>query len=164
MPRTCGGYGTSASKLLIQRGRPRGANRIFPCLTQDAVFVTYTMKKYITLPSVVIFSLFSLQCSEKEQSSENSDNVSPGAEMSEVDMVESGTYTGTADKVDPKEMEIYVKLDDGKTIELYLKETTPIMKGTEKVGFDALKEGQKLEVEVEKSGEHLNPVSVKIME
>lgn len=49
-------------------------------------------------------------------------------------------------------------------IELYLKESTPMMKGSEKVGFYALKEGQKLEVEDEKSGEHLNPVSVKIME
>ncbi len=122
------------------------------------------MKKSISIPSVVIFSLFSLQCSENETTSENTDGVSPGAEMSEVDLVESGTYTGTADKVDPEEMEIYVKLEDGKTIELYLKESTPIMKGTETVGFDALKEGQKLEVEVEKSGEHLNPVSVKIME
>jgi Cu/Ag efflux protein CusF len=122
------------------------------------------MKKLIALPSVMIFSLFSVQCSEKEQTSENTDGVTPGAEMSEVDVVESGTYTGTADKVDTEEMEIYVKLDDGKMIELYLKESTPMMKGTEKVTFDALKEGQKLEVEVEKSGEHLNPVSVKIME
>ena len=122
------------------------------------------MKKFIALPSVVIISLFSLQCSENKKTSDNTDGVSPGAEMSEVDLVESGTYTGTADKVDTEEMEIYVKLDDGKMIELYLKESTPLMKGTEKVAFDALKEGQKLEVQVEKSGEHLNPISVKIME
>lgn len=122
------------------------------------------MKKFIALPSVVIFSLFFLQCSENEKTSENTDGLSPGAEISEVDVVESGTYTGTAHKVDPEEMEIYVKLDDGKTIELYLKESTPLMKGTEKVAFDTLKEGQKLEVEVEKSGEHLNAISVKIME
>jgi len=113
------------------------------------------MKKYITLPSIAIISFFSLHCSEEEKTSEkgktseHTDGVSPGAEMSEVDMVESGTYTGTADKVDTEEMEIYVKLDDGKMIELYLKESTPVMKGTEKVTFDALKEGQKLEVEVE---------------
>lgn len=122
------------------------------------------MKKFIALPSVVIFSLFSLQCSEKEQTNENTEGVSPGAEMSDVDVVESGTYTGTADKVDTEEMEIYVKLDDGKMIELYLKESTTIMKGTEKVAFGALKEGQKLEVQVEKSGDHLNPISVKITE
>lgn len=137
---------------------------IFSCVTPDPVFGDRLMKNYLALPSVAILSLFSLQCSENEKTSENADGVSPGAEMSEVDLVESGTYTGTADKVDPEEMEIYVKLDDGKLIELYLKESTPIMRGTEKVGFDALKEGQKLEVEVEKSGEHLNPVSVKIMQ
>ena len=121
------------------------------------------MKNYIVLPSVLIFSFLSIQCTKKKDVVE-SDDQSPGAEMSEVDVVESGTYNGIAHKVDPDEKEIYVKLEDGKTIELYLKDDTQLMKGTEKVTFDALKEGQKLEVQVEKSGKHLNPVSVKIME
>ena len=85
-------------------------------------------------------------------------------EIEKTDVVESGTYKVTAHKVDPEEKEIYVKTDDGKTLELYLKEKTTLTKGGKAVQFDALKEGQKLEIQVEKKGEKLSPVAVKILE
>jgi hypothetical protein len=123
------------------------------------------MKKLIIIPATAVFAFLSLQCkSDSDSDAEANVGTSPGAEMSDVSMVESGTYTGTANKVDPEEKEVYLKLDDGKMIELYLKDSTEVMQGGEAVAFDALAEGQKLEVEVEKSGESLNPVSVKIME
>ena len=85
-------------------------------------------------------------------------------EIEKTDLVDTGTYQGTAHKVDPEEEEIYVKTDDGKILELYLKKTTEITKGSEKVAFDALKEGQKLEVQVENKGKKLKPIAVKIIE
>ncbi len=91
--------------------------------------------------------------------------TSEGAEIDKTNLVATGTYKGTAHKVDPGEKEIYVKTDDGKILELYLKENTEIMKGSEKAEFSELKEGQKLEVNVEnKDGKKLHPVSVKIVE
>lgn len=122
------------------------------------------MNKITAITSVAAFSLFSIQCSEKNEKSDETSSQTPGAEMTESELVESGTYTGVAHKVDPEEKEIYMKLDDGKIIEMYLKESTKLMKGSEEVGFDSLKEGQTLEVEVEKSNEMLNPISVKIVE
>jgi hypothetical protein len=92
------------------------------------------------------------------------DKTTAGAEIAETAVVESGTYKGTAHKVDPEEKEIYVKLTDGKIIELYLKSKTKLTQGDKDVEFDALKEGQNLEIEVEKKGEKLKPISVKILE
>jgi hypothetical protein len=85
-------------------------------------------------------------------------------EIEKTDVVDSGTYKGTAHKVDPEEKEIYFKTDDGKLLELYLKDKTNLTKEGKAVEFDELKEGQKLEVQVEKKGDKLNPLSVKIME
>ncbi len=45
-----------------------------------------------------------------------------------VDVVESGTYDGTVSEAKPDEEEIYVDLDNGKTIELYFTETTTLTK------------------------------------
>lgn len=92
------------------------------------------------------------------------DKKKEGPEIAETDVVESGTYKGKAHKVDPEEKEIYVKTADGKIIELYLKSDTSLTKGDKKVEFDALKEGQDLEVKVEKKGDKLKPISVKILE
>ncbi|MHA6246798.1 hypothetical protein ACXYMU_02590 [Pontibacter sp. CAU 1760] len=81
-----------------------------------------------------------------------------------TDVVESGTYQGTIDEVEADKDEIYVKTDDGKVLELYFTEATTLTKNGETVAFDQLQEGGKVEVEVEKVGQRLDPIAVRIME
>ncbi|MCP9200004.1 hypothetical protein MKO06_08805 [Gramella sp. GC03-9] len=81
-----------------------------------------------------------------------------------TDVVESGTYQGTIKEVEPEKTEIYVSTDDNKTLELYFTETTSLTRNGSEVDFSELEEGQKVEVEVEKVGKRLDPISVKIME
>jgi len=82
----------------------------------------------------------------------------------ETDVVESGTYQGTIKEVEAEKSEIYVETTDNKTLELYFTETTTLTQAGETVEFSALEEGQKVEVEVEKVGKRLDPISVKIVE
>lgn len=79
-----------------------------------------------------------------------------------TDVVESGTYTGKVIEVEADKSEIYVKTDDGKTLELYFTDETTLMQNGETVEFSALEEDQSVEVEVEKVGKRLDPISVKI--
>jgi hypothetical protein len=79
-----------------------------------------------------------------------------------TDVVESGTYTGKIIEVEADKSEIYVKTDDGKTLELYFIEDTKLTQNGEEVPFSALAEDQTVEVEVEKVGKRLDPLSVKI--
>ncbi|PTX43415.1 hypothetical protein C8P64_1942 [Christiangramia gaetbulicola] len=81
-----------------------------------------------------------------------------------TDVVESGTYQGTVKEVEADKTEIYVTTDDNKTLELYFTETTSLTRNGSEVEFSELEEGQKVEVEVEKNGKRLDPISVKIME
>lgn len=88
--------------------------------------------------------------------------VSCGGEK--TDVVESGTYQGTVHEVEADKTEIYVKTADDKLLELYFTESTTLTQGGQNVDFSQLKEGQKVEVEVTKVGQRLDPVSVKILE
>jgi len=81
-----------------------------------------------------------------------------------TDVVESGTYQGTIKEVEAAKTEIYVSTDDNKTLELYFTENTSLTRNGSEVEFSELKEGQKVEVKVEKKGKRLDPLSVKIME
>ncbi|MFD2515147.1 hypothetical protein ACFSRY_14840 [Pontibacter locisalis] len=81
-----------------------------------------------------------------------------------TDVVESGTYAGTIQEVEADKSEIYVLTDDGKLLELYFTETTTLTQGSEEVAFDQLQEGGKVEVEVEKVGQRLDPIAVRIVE
>lgn len=81
-----------------------------------------------------------------------------------TDVVESGTYQGTISEVEAEKDEIYVTTDDDKTLELYFTENTSLTRGGSEVEFSELEEGQKVEVEVEKVGKRLDPISVKIMD
>lgn len=81
-----------------------------------------------------------------------------------TDVVESGTYEGTIQEVNPDESEIYVETADDKTLELYFIETTELVKDTVVVPFDSLATGQKVRVEVEKVGQRLDPLRVVILE
>lgn len=81
-----------------------------------------------------------------------------------TDVVESGTYTGTIEEVEADKSEIYVKTDDGKLLELYFTENTTLTHNGETVAFDHLSEGGKVEVEVEKVGQRLDPIAVRIVE
>lgn len=85
-------------------------------------------------------------------------------EIRNTSVVDSGTYTVTARKVDPEEKEIYVLTADGKTLELYFSKATKLTQGGKVVPFDALKNGQKLEIQVEKAGSKLKPLAVTILE
>ena len=80
-----------------------------------------------------------------------------------TDVVESGTYRGIVDKVEPSKTEIYVKTSDNKTLELYFTENTSLTRNGETVEFSNLAEGQQVEVDVEKSGKRLDPIAVRIL-
>lgn len=80
-----------------------------------------------------------------------------------TDVVESGTYQGEIVEVEPDKDEIYVE-SNGKTLELYFTDETLLMRGDEEVAFDALEEGQQVEVTVEKVGKRLDPKQVVIRE
>lgn len=95
--------------------------------------------------------------------SEVDTTMSSEKELEDTDLVESGTYTGTALVVDAEQNEVYVQLNDTTTIELYFSNETQIMRDGQTVAFDALQKGQKIEVEVERSGESLKPLKVSIM-
>lgn len=81
-----------------------------------------------------------------------------------IDLVESGTYTGVAEEVDPGEQEIYVRTADGKLLELYFTEQTTLTRsdGTA-ASFDELTEGSNVEVQVENTGNKLQPIAVTIL-
>lgn len=114
------------------------------------------MKKLILAVAITASSLFVFQaCNSGNNSSTETENT---------DIVESGTYTGTADKVDADEKEIYVKTEDGKTLELYFTEGTTVTQNGQAATFDALKQGQKVEVTIEKKGNRLEPIAVTILE
>jgi CspA family cold shock protein len=81
-----------------------------------------------------------------------------------TDVVESGTYQGTVDKVEAEKSEIYVETGDGKRLELYFTDSTELTQQGNPATFDVLKEGQKVEVTVEKVGQRLDPLRVNIME
>jgi cold shock protein len=81
-----------------------------------------------------------------------------------TDVVESGTYQGVIEEVEPEKTEIYVKTADDKVLELYFTDSTSLTKGGETVQFDQLQKGGKVEVQVEKVGQRLDPVAVKILE
>ena len=85
-------------------------------------------------------------------------------EIRNTSVVESGTYQVTAKRVDAEEKEIYVTTEDGKTLELYFSDATKLTQGGKDVAFDALKNGQKLEVQLEKDGNKLKPLAVTILE
>lgn len=79
-----------------------------------------------------------------------------------TDVVESGTYTGKIVEVEADKSEIYVKTEDGKTLELYFIDDTKLTQNGQEVPFSTLEEDQAVEVEVEKVGKRLDPISVKI--
>lgn len=81
-----------------------------------------------------------------------------------TDIVESGTYQGIIDEVEPAKTEIYVRIEDDKILELYFNENTTLTKNGVPIDFSALEEGQNVEVEVKKTGKRLDPLSVKILE
>jgi uncharacterized cupredoxin-like copper-binding protein len=81
-----------------------------------------------------------------------------------TDVVDSGTYSGKIKKVEAEKTEIYVTLDDGKTLELYFTDETTLTQKGQDVAFSTLEKDQKVEVTVEKVGKRLDPISVKIME
>ncbi|KAA8475454.1 hypothetical protein BDE36_3532 [Arcticibacter tournemirensis] len=114
------------------------------------------MKKLILTAAFAAFSLVAFQACNNSGSS--------SAEVENTDVVPSGTYNGTADKVDPDEKEVYVKTSDGKMLELYFTEQTKLTQNGQTATFDALKEGQNLEVTVEKKGNRLEPMAVNIMQ
>lgn len=81
-----------------------------------------------------------------------------------TDAVESGTYQGTVDEVEPEKTEIYVKTAEGQVLELYFTDNTTLTRNGETVAFDQLQTGQQVEVEVEKVGQRLDPIAVRILE
>jgi CspA family cold shock protein len=85
-----------------------------------------------------------------------------GGEESTV--VESGTYEGTIQEVNAEENEIYVEVPNTGALELYFTEETTLTRNDNSVPFDTLETGQSVEVEVERVGQRLDPVAVRILE
>lgn len=81
-----------------------------------------------------------------------------------TEVVDSGTYQGTVKEVEASKTEIYVETSDNKTLELYFTDETELTRNGNPVEFSELEEGQSVEVEVEKVGKRLDPISVKILE
>lgn len=105
------------------------------------------MKKFLVPLFIMLATLFTLNsCEEKH------------------DEVPSGTYSGNIEKVEPSKSEIYVKTDDGKTLELYFSNATQLTQNGQTVPFSALKEGQKVSVQVNNVGGSLDPIAVDIQE
>ncbi len=77
-----------------------------------------------------------------------------------TDVVDSGTYSGKIKEIESEKTEIYVTLEDGKTLELYFTEKTTLTKNGEDVDFSELAVGQDVKVEVKKVGKRLDPISV----
>lgn len=133
------------------------------------------MKKTVLLFSAAFIFLAGLQsCKDENRESRELDNDATEQVMGEqetkelededTNVVPSGTYTGTARIVDREQNEIYLDLEDNKTLELYTSNDTKFMRNGEQVDFDALEQGQRLEVEVEKQGESLKPLMVRILQ
>lgn len=104
------------------------------------------MKKLKTLAAALLLAVVALSCGEK------------------TDVVDSGVYQGTVEEVEADKTEIYVRTSDDKLLELYFTETTTLTKDSAAVPFSELAEGKKVEVEVKREGNRLDPVSVKILE
>ncbi|WP_246054254.1 MULTISPECIES: hypothetical protein [Antarcticibacterium] len=130
------------------------------------------MKRTILLFSAAFIFLTGLQsCKDENRDSRSLDNDATEKvmgdretkELEDTDVVASGTYTGTARIVDREQNEIYLDLDDNRTLELYTSNDTQFMRNGEQVDFDALQQGQRLEVEVEREGESLKPKMVRIL-
>ena len=81
-----------------------------------------------------------------------------------TDLVDSGSYQGVAEEVDPGEQEIYVRTADGKLLELYFTGQTALTKADgSPAEFSELTEGGNVEVQVENTGNKLEPIAVKIL-
>lgn len=90
--------------------------------------------------------------------------VACGGEQ-EADAVESGTYTGTLEEVVPEETEIYVELEDGRTIELYFSDETELTDSEgESISFETLSSGDRVRVEVEQVGQRNDPIAVTLLD
>ena len=113
------------------------------------------MNKRLFLSAAAAIAFNSVAFAEDDDSSKEIRNTS---------VVESGTYQVTAKKVDAEEKEIYVSMEDGKVLELYFSDATKLTQGGKDVEFAALKNGQKLEVQVERDGNKLKPLAVSILE
>lgn len=81
-----------------------------------------------------------------------------------TDVVDSGTYQGTVKEVEASKTEIYVETEEGQTLELYFTEQTDLTRNGSTINFSELEEGQNVEVEVEKVGKRLDPISVEILD
>lgn len=108
------------------------------------------MKRMIMVMAVAICGLLVFQ--------------SCGEENKNTDVVESGTYQGVAEEVDPGEQEIYVRTADGKLLELYFTDQTTLTSADgSQAEFSELTEGGNVEVQVEKKGNKVEPIAVKIL-
>ena len=113
------------------------------------------MKKVVLMFAAVMLILTGFQsCKDGEGNTE----------LENTDLVESGTYLGTAKQVDDEEREIYLETEDGKVLELYFTDQTELTQNGQNVDFEALEQGQRVQVTVEKKGKRLEPVRVVIME
>jgi len=82
----------------------------------------------------------------------------------ETAVVESGTYEGTITEVNADEREIYVEVPETGTLELYFTDSTQLMRDTTAVPFDVLQADQQVSVELERTGQRLDPIRVRILE
>jgi hypothetical protein len=64
----------------------------------------------------------------------------------------------------PDELEIYVQLDEERTLELYFTDETELIQGGETADFSVLEKGQAVKITVERFGNRVDPVRVELPE
>lgn len=80
-----------------------------------------------------------------------------------TDVVESGTYEGMIQEIDPSKPAIYVVTTGHLTLGLDIRDQTELTRNGNNIDFSAFEEGQKVEVEVEKVGDRMETHSVRIL-
>lgn len=80
-----------------------------------------------------------------------------------IEVVESGTYTGTVTKAVPAEREIYVTLESGEKLELYFNDETELVQDDESVEFSALKAGVRVRLTLTRIDNRNEPQRVEII-
>jgi hypothetical protein len=126
-----------------------------------------SIKNYLAILSlsVAMLAAQSAQSATTDKAQNMSSAAGTAAPAVQSQATNEQTVEGTVQKVVAKKKEIYVTPADGsKKLEFYFPESAQYLKGGQPVGFEALKEGQKVRVTFTRKGKRLNPSKAEILE
>ncbi len=123
-----------------------------------------SIKNHLAMLSLSV-AMFAAQSAQSATTDKAQNISSPAAPAVQSQATNEQTVEGTVQKVVAKKKEIYVTPADGsKKMEFYFPESAQYLKGGQPVGFEALKEGQKVRVTFTRKGKRLNPSKAEILE